>query len=270
LKAGLTLEKSSSDSKPVALVTGASSGIGAEFARQLAQRGYNVILVARRADKLQQIQRDTGGEILVADLASDAGLDAVEARIRRANDIDFLVNNAGFGTLGVFWNAKDQDTMHRVHVLATVRITHAALQGMIARDRGTVVNVSSVAGFSQNILNVSYCATKGWMNSFSEGLRLELRTVPLRIRVQALCPGFTRSEFHDTLGIDKRKIPESLWMSAEEVVAASFRALERNALFVVPGWRYKIWVAMQRYLPRALIHAIAASSAPEFKKVKDA
>jgi short-subunit dehydrogenase len=226
--------------------------------------------VARRADKLQQIQQQTGGEILIADLATGAGLDAVEARIRRTNDVDFLVNNAGFGTLGLFWNAKDQDAMHRVHVLATVRLTHAALQGMIARDSGTVVNVSSVAGFSQNILNVSYCATKGWMNSFSEGLRLELRTVPSRIRVQALCPGFTRSEFHDTLGIDKSEIPESLWMSAEEVVEASFRALERNELFVVPGWRYKAWVAIQRFMPRALVHAIAASNAPKFRKVKDA
>src|SRR5580658_10650919 len=164
----------------LALITGASSGIGAAFAAALAARGQDVVLVARRADRLEQLaeslKRSHGirAEALVADLASDDDVARVVERIAAAPDLELLVNNAGFGSRGKFFeaDARGQDQMHRVHVLATVRLTHAALAGMVKRARGGIINVSSVAGFWQAPGNVSYCATKCWMNSFTEGLAL--------------------------------------------------------------------------------------------------
>jgi uncharacterized protein len=269
---GLILEKSSSDSKPIALVTGASSGIGAVYAETLADAGYHLILVARRADKLKGVQARSGGDILVADLATDAGVAAVVNRIQETPGLDFLVNNAGFGTQGFFWEApvSGQEAMHRLHVLAPMLLTHAALPRMVARDRGFIVNVASVAGFGQNPGSISYCATKTWMNSFTEGLWLELRARKSNVRVQALCPGFTRSEFHDAADLDMSRVPESLWHSAEDVVESSLNGLPSNELFVIPGWRYQTWVAMQKLLPREIIYAITEKSTTEFRKSKHA
>jgi uncharacterized protein len=266
------LEKSLSDSKPVALVTGASSGIGVAYAEALAEAGYHLILVARREDKLKIVQSRTGSDILVADLATDAGVSEVAACIRRTPALDFLVNNAGFGTQGYFWEAplSGQEAMHRLHVLAPVVLTHAALPRMVKRDRGFIVNVSSVAGFGQNPGSVSYCATKTWMNSFTEGLWLELRARESSVRVQALCPGYTRSEFHDAAGLDMSRVPESLWHSAEDIVESSLNGLSLNQLFVIPGWRYQTWVAMQKVLPREVINAITKKSTDEFRKSKHA
>ncbi len=271
-KAGHILEKSSSVSNPVALVTGASSGIGAVYAKALAEAGYHLILVARREAKLKEVQAVTGGEILVADLATGQGIETVTKRIQETGGLDFLVNNAGFGTQGFFWEAPlaGQDTMHRLHILAPLQLTHAALPRMVARDRGFIVNVSSVAGFGQNAGAVSYCATKTWMNSFTEGLWLELKAAGSAVRVQALCPGYTRSEFHETAEMDMKGVPESLWTSAEEVVEASLNGLPSNELFVVPGWRYQTWVAMQKVLPRAVLHAITSQATQKFKKRKHA
>ena len=218
-KVGLILEKLSSDSKPVALVTGASSGIGAAYAEALAKAGYHLILVARREEKLKAVQATTGGDILVADLATDQGMAAVSARIEATPDLDFLVNNAGFGTQGYFWEVPlaGQDTMHRLHVLAPVHLTRAALPRMVARNRGFIVNVASVAGFGQNPGSISYCATKAWMNSFTEGLWLELKARQSGVRVQSLCPGYTRSEFHATADLDMSRVPEGLWHTVERM-----------------------------------------------------
>src|SRR5689334_8053635 len=132
------------NSKPVALVTGASSGIGATFARRLAQDGYSLILVARRLERLEELARELGGaEVLPADLSKDEGLRAVEERIAAASNLEMLVNNAGFGVTGLFFKADldKQDEMHRLHVIATLRLFHAALRGMVDRDRGAVINV---------------------------------------------------------------------------------------------------------------------------------
>lgn len=260
------------DSKPVALVTGASSGIGAVYAEALAEAGYHLILVARREEKLKGVQARTGGDILVADLATDRGVAAVVERIQATPALDFLVNNAGFGTQGYFWEAPvaGQEAMHRLHVLAPMLLTHAALPRMVARDRGFIVNVASVAGFGQNPGSISYCATKTWMNSFTEGLWLELRAKKSNVRVQALCPGFTRSEFHDAADLDMTGVPDSLWHTAEDVVQTSLNGLPGNELFVIPGWRYQTWVSMQKLLPREFVYAITKKSTAEFKKPKHA
>jgi hypothetical protein len=244
----------------VALITGASSGIGEVFARKLSESGYRLILVARRKERLEKLAAELGSaEILVADLAVDSDLRGVEDRIARETELEFLVNNAGFGVQGAFHQAslESQDRMHRLHILAIERLTHAALKGMVERRKGNIINVSSVAGFLTTPYNVSYCATKAWINSFTEGLYLELQAIHSPVRIQALCPGFTYSEFHDVAGMDRNLIPRFLWLSAPDVVDTSLRSLERNKLFVVPGWKYRVFTALLSCMPRPLRHAMA-------------
>ena len=238
--------------RKTALITGASSGIGETFARKLATRGYDLILVARREDRLQAIAGDlAGATALAADLATPEGIGKVESTISNSESLELLVNNAGFGTMGTFWTAGlgGQERMLDVHIRATMRLTHFALRGMVARGRGSVVNVSSVAGFGQSVGNVSYCASKAWINSFSEGLDLELRELGSPVRVQALCPGFTVTEFHETLGVDRKLIPGWMWMTADAVVEASLRGLERGKVIVVPGLGYKAATVVMRHAP---------------------
>jgi uncharacterized protein len=257
----------------VALVTGASSGIGEAFARRLARDGFALILVARRADLLEQLASTLGGaETLVADLTLDEDLARVEARIASAPELELLVNNAGFGTKGRFWETSldGQDRMHRLHVMATLRLTRAGLAAMVPRGRGGVINVSSVAGFGQSPGNVSYCATKAWMNSFTEGLDLELRGAGSKVRVQALCPGFTVTGFHDAMGMSREGIPSWLWMPAEDVVEASLRGLQDGKAFVVPGAIYKTVVLLEKLAPRWLRSAAVVRAARRTHRAKEA
>jgi len=247
-----------SQARPLAMVTGASSGIGAVFARALAARGYDLVLVARRKDRLEGLAAElkTHSELLQADLGAPDDLANVERRIAE-RPVDLLVNNAGFGSKGRFFEAglDVQDQMHRVHIIATFRLTYAALAGMTARRHGAIINVSSVAGFTQNPGSVSYCATKAWINSFTEGLYLELRAMRSPVKVQALCPGYTYSEFHDVIKWDRSHVAKWLWMSAESVVEASLQGLDRRRLFVVPGWPYRMMVFLARWVPRPIWHA---------------
>jgi short-subunit dehydrogenase len=242
--------------RPVALITGASSGIGETFARKLAARGFDLILIARREEKLRAVaaQLPVNARIIPADLTREEGLAAAESAIRESPDIELLVNNAGFGTLGRFWEAdlEGQDQMHRLHVMTMLRLTHAALKAMVPRDRGAVINVSSVAAFGQTEGNVSYCATKTWANAFTQGLDIELNAIGSKVKVQALCPGFTFSEFHDVLGVDRANIPGFLWMQADSVVEASLRGLERGKVIVIPGAVYRIGSALMRHTSHGL------------------
>jgi hypothetical protein len=243
--------------KPVALVTGASSGFGEVFARKLAARGYDLILVARREDRLRALASSLSVhvDVVAADLATEEGVASVERAIVECPGLELLVNNAGFGTLGRFWEAdlRGQQDMHLVHVMATVRLTHAALKAIVPRGRGGVINVSSVAGFGQSEGNVSYCATKSWTNSFSLGLDIELRGLKSPVKVQALCPGFTITEFHDTLGVDRGDIPRFLWLKADFVVEESLRGFDRGKALVIPDWKYKFVVSLMRHLPPSLV-----------------
>ena len=197
-------------------------------------------------------------EALAADLSSDEGQRTVERRIAAADALELLVNNAGFGSRGRFWEigVEEQDQMHRLHVLATMRLTHAALAKFVARGRGAIINVSSVAGFFASPGSVSYCATKNWMNAFTAGLAQELKAIRSPVKVQALCPGFTYSEFHDRLKFDRRQIPASLWLKADDVVAQSLRGLDRGKTVVVTGWRYRLIVILVRLLPMSLVRAL--------------
>jgi short-subunit dehydrogenase len=252
----------------IAAITGASAGLGSVFARKLAARGYDLVLIARRADRLRQLAEEVGrdhgvnAEVLPADLARIEDIDTVARRLRGEPRLGLLVNNAGFGTKGRFWETAfdEQVSMHRVHIDATMRLTHAALQGMVERDEGSVINVSSVAAFFRSPANVSYCATKAWINAFTEGLHLELKGAGSRAGVQALCPGFTYTEFHDTMGADRGAIAKWLWMRADDVVEASLEALGRRKLFVVPGWQYKLVVAVATKFPSAWRVALESQS----------
>lgn len=248
--------------KRAALITGASAGLGATFARQLAARGSDLILVARRADRLNELAEElnrTHGvacEILATDLSTDEGVAATRERIQTEATLEYLINNAGFGAKGRFFNAafEDQDRMHRLHVMATLHLTDAALRVMVPRNHGSIINVASVAGFTFSAGSTSYNATKHWINAFTEGLYLELASVDSNVRVQALCPGFTYSEFHDVIAVDRSTIPKSLWLSADRVVRESLDALPANRLFVIPDWRYRLLVRVYPWLPRSLRH----------------
>jgi len=257
--------------RPLAVVTGASSGIGAVFARTLAARGHDLILVARRKDRLEQLAAElrTASEIVQADLGDANDLALVERRIAE-RPVDLLVNNAGFGSMGRFVEAPldGQDAMHRVHVIATMRLSHAALPGMIARRQGGIINVSSVAAFTQNPGSVSYCATKAWINSFTEGLYLELKSIDSPVTVQALCPGYTYTEFHDVIGWKRSNAPKWSWMPAETVVEASLEGLARGRLFVVPGWGYRLLVFMTKVIPRPIWHAALLRTARRMGRIR--
>ena len=249
-----------------AVITGASSGIGEAFARALAARGYSLLLVARRRDRLEALARELGErhkvatEWLAADLASDDGLARVAERISGLSERSLLVNNAGFGTRGYFQSGSlhEQERMHRLHVLATVRLTHAALNVLIPKGRGAVINVASVAAFARSSFNTSYCATKSWMTVFTEGIHLELREMKSAVQIQALCPGFTYSEFHDVLGVDRKGIASWLWMRAEDVVEESLSGLDRRKWLVIPGIIYRVFATVMSKVPAPLRLALEA------------
>jgi uncharacterized protein len=242
--------------RPIALITGASSGIGKVYAQTLAKRGYDLILVARdgaRLDALAVELAPLGATVtpVPADLATDQGLDTTEAAITRAGRLDLLVNNAGFGTRGQLVDAPlaDQEQMLRLHVIAVNRLSRAALQLMRPAKQGGIITVASVASFVNGSGNVNYCATKAYQRSFSEGLALEC--APFGVRVQALCPGFTYTEFHQRMGDDQmQRAPAWLWLSAERVVTTSLDQLEANGSTIcIPGVQYKAIVFLARHLP---------------------
>ncbi len=239
----------------LALITGASSGIGATFARKLAAQGYDLIIVARREQRLQELAQelmDKHGinvETLTADLSSPDGVSKVEERIAAANNLELLVNNAGFGIRGTFAGiaVEKSQSMLDVHVAATVHLTRAALPAMIECGKGYVVNVSSVASFMAYGGHVMYSSTKAFLNSFSTNLSNEL--LGTGVKIQALCPGFTYTEFHDAEKIenfDRSAIPAFAWTTSEEVVDASLKALDRNRVVVVPGFMNRVFVVLLR------------------------
>ncbi len=254
--------------RPIVAITGASSGIGAVFARKLAAE-HDLLLIARRKERLEELAGEltaahpTDIEILPADLAEESDLESVASRIRGESRLALLVNNAGFGTKGLFWEADlaSQERMHRLHVMATVRLTHAVLRNMIARDFGGIINVASVSAFLRSPGSVSYGATKSWMTVFTEGLYLELKNARSNVTVQALCPGFTYSEFHDTMAVSRSRLAgPKFWMSAEAVVDASLDGLRRRKLFVIPGWRYRLLTTVLSKLPTAARLGVEAAA----------
>lgn len=244
-----------------ALVTGASSGIGAAFARRLAADGWDLVLVARSGDRLEEIARrlrtatGVAVEVLVADLADDDECARVESRLRDASrPVDLLVNNAGFTTGAAFLDVTldGEERMLRVLVRAVLRLTHAALPGMVSRGRGAVVNVSSTAGF---LAKGTYNAAKAWVTNFSVGLSGQLAGTGVRVLV--LCPGYTHTEFHERVGMDMGRLPRWMWLEPEAVVDAGLRDLRRGKAVSVPGRQYRAIVGLLRLTPPQVVTASA-------------
>ncbi|HEX9226876.1 MAG TPA: SDR family NAD(P)-dependent oxidoreductase [Arthrobacter sp.] len=240
-----------------ALITGATAGIGAEFARQLAEQGHSVVLVARDASRLQakaeELEKRYGirAEAISADLTDDAGVAAVVARLTDpARPVEILVNNAGTGLLRSFEeNAIEDETKHlKLHVETAMRLTHAALQGMLGRHSGRIINVASVAAF---LPRGSYSAAKAWLVSFSRWANLVYSKQG--VTVTAVCPGFTHTEFHDRMGMDKTATPRWLWLQAERVVREGLADNIRGKAVSVPTRRYKVLTAAARILPDRLV-----------------
>jgi len=253
-----------------ALITGASAGIGQAFARRLARDGYDLIIVARNRERLEALAKQLHGdhgvavEPLPADLTDTAELRVVEDVIGSHESLDLLVNNAGFGTAGQFakLDAGKEEEEIRLNVLALVRLTRAAIPGMVARGRGAIINVSSMAGFAPAPYNATYGATKAFVNSFTEALYEELRGTG--IQVQALCPGFTRTEFQERAGIDTSGVPAFAWMSAEAVVDAALDGLRRGDVVCVPGMANRVVATLTSAVPRSLTRRITGRLLRDF------
>jgi len=245
-----------------AVVTGATAGIGAAFARRLAAEGYDLVLVARDEDRLRTFGRELSDEHgvavegLPADLSTSDGVAAVEARLR-GSPVDLLVNNAGLSLNTPFLKSpvEREEFLLRLNVHAVMRLTKTALEGMVERRRGDIVNVSSVAAFGAAMPGSTYPASKAWVTNFSESMALSVRA--FGVRVMALHPGYTRTEFHQRAGIDMSGLPRWLWLDADRVVVEGLRALRRGKVSSVPDWKYKTAAFALRHAPKALIQRVA-------------
>lgn len=248
-----------------ALITGASSGIGAAFAKIVAARGYNLILVARRQDRLEtlaaEIRQHYPIDVMVvpADLAQEKDIVRVEQIISEHSPIDMLVNNAGFGYHGPFVDIAidtHMDMIH-VHIAASVRLCYAVVSGMLTQNKGSIINVASIAAFLAPMGHITYAATKQYLVTFSEVLQMELAHT--NIKVQALCPGFTRTEFHSTPAfahVNFNDMPNQLWMTSEEVVEASLQALHKPKVVCIPGWRNRMIVALSHSQLKQVVKSV--------------
>lgn len=244
--------------RPVALITGPTSGIGAGFARRFAADGYDLVLVARDVDRLtrlsSELQEHSGTvEILPADLADPADRERVCDRL--AGGVRVLVNNAGFGTSGDFWSSDPAllQSQLDVNVTAVMHLTRAALPAMLEAGAGTVINIASVAGLVPG-RGSTYSASKAWVISFSEGLSVGLQGTG--VSVHAVCPGYVRTEFHDRAGIDMAKSPSFMWLEVDDVVSQSLADIARGKVISIPGLQYKAIIAAERLLPRTLMRAV--------------
>ncbi|ABL02883.1 SDR family oxidoreductase [Mycobacterium ulcerans] len=244
--------------RPVALITGPTSGIGAGYARRYAQDGYDLILVARDVDRLTQsaveLEDDAGNvEILPADLADAAGRDKVAERLSRG--VRVLVNNAGFATSGEFWETEPAALQAQldVNVTAVMQLTRAALPPMLAAGAGTVINIASVAGLLSG-RGSTYSASKAWVISFSEGLSTGLEGTG--VGVHAVCPGYVHTEFHARAGIDMTKLPSFMWLDVDDVIQESLADIADGKVIGIPGVQYKALVGAGRMIPRGLLRAV--------------
>jgi len=247
-----------------ALITGGTAGLGRAFADKFAELGYDLVLVARDQSRLDAVAEELRGqaagvrvETISADLATESGRAEVEARLgAQERPVDILVNNAGFALARSFRasEVEDEERLLDVHVRAVLRLTHAALPGMVTRGKGSVINVASVAAF---VPRGTYSAAKAWVVSFSESVAAELSGTG--VRCMALCPGFTHTEFHSRADVDPGQIPGWMWLDAPDVVDAAIDDLRKGLTVSVPGAKYKILVGANRLVPRRLSTRLSRS-----------
>jgi short-subunit dehydrogenase len=240
-----------------ALVTGPTAGIGHSFARQLAARGYDLVLVARDAERLEdtaaglRAAHGVAVEVLPADLTDREAMAKVQARLADADrPVDLLVNNAGFGLKGRFLdNSVVAETAWLdVLVTAVLRLSHAALQAMAERGSGGIINVSSVAAF---LPRGSYSAAKAWVNSFSEWAAHEYRD--RGITVMSLCPGFTKTEFHERMDVSRGSAPDFMWLDPDKLVATALSDFDKGKVFSIPSAQYKAIATASRLIPSGVL-----------------
>lgn len=249
---------------PTALITGATAGIGAGFARHLAADGYSLVLVARNAARLAAARESLSAagspevELLPADLTDPDQRAVVADRLKdRARPVDLLVNNAGIGLGKDFLDASEEELLRQLNINATavMLLTHAALPPMVERGHGAVINVASVAGLMPG-RGSTYAGTKAFVISLSEGLAMSLRSTG--VRIQALCPGFVRTEFHDRAGIDMSATPSRLYVDLDKLVSTSLADLRANRPLSIPGGFYKTLTTVARLAPRSLVRSVAS------------
>lgn len=252
--------------RTTALVTGASTGIGAAFARALAARSNDVVVVSRSKDKLEDLAAELEGahgvsvEVLTADLETDDGMTAIEQRLDdAARPIELLVNNAGFGTSGRFFELPIADEVAEItlNVVALVRLTRAALGGMVERGRGGVINVSSVGAYQPTPNSATYSATKAFVSSFTNAVHEELKDTGVRAMV--LAPGFTHTEFHIRANVENSKssMPEFLWQTPDEVVKAALKSYEKGRAVCIPGALNSVAAAFSGSMPAVVSRKMA-------------
>ncbi|MFD9487852.1 SDR family NAD(P)-dependent oxidoreductase [Streptomyces sp. NPDC059991] len=251
-----------------ALITGATAGIGAAFARQLARDGHDLVLVARDGKRLREQATElhdrhgVEAEVLSADLSTEDGITVVEARLaERRKPVDLLVNNAGFGNKGRYLDVSmaDELKMLKVHIEAVLRLTSAATEGMRERGRGGVVNVASVAAF---VPRGTYGASKAWVVQFTQGAARDL--AGSGVRLMALCPGFVRTEFHQRAGMGTDNIPGWLWLDADKLVSAALSDLARGKTLSIPDPRYKALMGVVKLAPRGLLGGVTSRTGRKY------
>jgi len=241
-----------------ALVTGATVGIGESFTRLLASKGYNIALVARDEVRLHERAGDLREKygiqtfVLPADLATKSGVKSVEKYIQ-SYEIEVLINNAGFAINKVFTASDlgDEQDLLNVLVRTPMRLMHVILPGMKERKSGTIINVSSVAGF---IAGGTYSAAKSYLTVLSESINTDLKGSG--VKVSALCPGFTRTEFHKRARMKMKGLPSFLWLNADKLVAKAWKDAQANKPVSIPGWQYKLLIAIISITPRGLIRRV--------------
>ena len=244
-----------------ALVTGATAGIGESFTRLLAENNYNVVLVARDLPRLQERAQGLEAKYQVqthciqADLSTDAGCSEVERYIAD-NRIDVLINNAGFGINKAFTVSELEEEQKLLDVLVRtpMRLMHVALPLMKQRDRGVVINVSSVAGF---IAGGTYSASKSYLTVLTESMHTELAGT--NVKISALCPGFTRTEFHQRGRMSMKGLPSFMWLNSDELVAQAWRDALKGEAISIPGWQYRLLVFVIQRLPRSIVRKVGMS-----------
>lgn len=245
-----------------ALVTGATAGIGAAFARRLARDGHDLVLTARGAETLERQAADLHdrhgieARVLPADLSTDEGIATVEERLAGgARPVELLINNAGFGLRGRYPDVSlaDELRMLKLHCEAVLRLTTAAVVAMRERGRGAVINVASVAAF---VPRGTYGASKAWAVQFTQGAARDL--AGSGVRLLALCPGFVRTEFHQRAGMRTENVPRWMWLEADRVVDAGLTDLARGRTLSVPAVRYKALVGATKLVPRGLLGGVSA------------
>lgn len=250
--------------KPIALITGATSGIGAEYARKLAADGYDLILTGRRREKINRLADEltqyygNNIEVIIVELSDSKQVDDLIEKIED-RDIYMLVNNAGFGTTKFFYHEPLEvyEKMISTHILAHVKIVHAILPRMIEKGAGVIINVSSAGAFLPSPKTAIYSGTKAFLRAFTESLHMELAGTG--IQVQVVCPGLTRTDMQVRLGVSEDRIIDwgpFQWISPQEVVECSLRCLKKNKVLCIPGWLTKMQVVMRYFGSESLYYKI--------------